>query len=211
MVKAVILDLDGTLINSHPAHVKSFKEMLKKHKLKVNKLDFSKYFGLIAEDILKKIFPTLTKKKITMIARTKKELFIKEINLITKQPCADKLISQLKNKKTAIATSASREEMMAVIKKFNWDFNAKITSYEVEKPKPSPDILIEAIKQLGVNIEESLFIGDSIYDADTARKAGMKFIGVATGSYTISDFKKKGVKAYQNLCRLISAGVLQNL
>ncbi len=211
MVKAVILDLDGTLINSHPAHVKSFNKMLELHGLMVNKIDFSKYFGLIAEDILKKLFPTLSEDKISILARTKRRLFINDIDLVTKQPCVDKFIKSLKGLRTAIATSASREEMEAVINKFGWNFNCLLTSYEVNHPKPAPDILIKAAEELRVKLRDCVFIGDSIYDADTARNAGVKFIGVATGSYSINDFNNKGVKAFKNLCSLLSSGVLHNL
>ncbi len=211
MVKAVILDLDGTLINSHPAHVKSFNKMLELHGLVINNIDFSKYFGLIAEDILKRLFPSLSDEEVSALARTKRRLFIKDIDLVTKQPCVDEFIKSLKGLKTAIATSASREEMEAVITKFGWSFDYLLTSYEVSNPKPAPDIIIRAAKELRVKLSDCVFIGDSIYDADTARNAGVRFIGVATGSYSIKDFTGKGVKAFKNLCSLLSSGVLHNL
>jgi len=205
MVKALILDLDGTLVESHEAHVKSYKGVFDNLGLKASHKDLKKHFGKIAEDIIKEVFPQLTNKQVIEVVMAKRELFLQNLEAVYKKPCADSFISKAsKNYFLAIATSASREEMNALLKKFSWInyFKVLVTSYDVLKPKPAPDLLFRVAELLKLEVNDCLFIGDSIYDALAAREAGMSFLGVETGSFSKNDFKKEGFKSYRNLCTL---------
>lgn len=69
--------------------------------------------------------------------------------------------------------------------------------------KPHPEGLLMAIEKLNVKKEETLYIGDSIIDAETARNAGVDFIGVTTGTTTKEDFSKEpAIKIIHNLSEL---------
>ena len=62
--------------------------------------------------------------------------------------------------------------------------------------KPDPRVFSKPIKKLKLNPKEILYIGDSIFDYIAAKKAGLKFIAVTTGSYAKKDFQKKGLKKH---------------
>lgn len=62
--------------------------------------------------------------------------------------------------------------------------------------KPDPRVFSKPIKRLKLNPKEILYIGDSIFDYIAAKKAGLKFIAVTTGSYKKVDFQKKGLKKH---------------
>ncbi len=205
MVKALIFDMDGTLINSHDAHVESYREVLSSRGLKVNDFTLAKNFGKVAEDILKAIFPGVTSKEINLMVLEKRRAFLKFIDLVKPLRCAERLLSMGGQFKLVLATSSSRLETNAIISKLGWTehFILIITSYDVPRPKPSPDILIAAAKKLRLKISDCLFVGDSIFDALSARAAGMSFIGVETGSYSNADFVREGFKSCKNLCSLI--------
>jgi len=64
---------------------------------------------------------------------------------------------------------------------------------DVEHGKPHPEGLLKAMKQLGVKKEETVFVGDSLYDAEAAKEAGIDFIGATTGTATEKDLKAFGV------------------
>ena len=59
-------------------------------------------------------------------------------------------------------------------------FTAVVTSRDVEKPKPHPDMLFLAVEKLGIDIENLLFVGDSIYDQAAAESAGVPFVAYKT-------------------------------
>jgi beta-phosphoglucomutase-like phosphatase (HAD superfamily) len=164
MVKAFLLDLDGTLIDTHDLHFKSFKPLLLNRGLNV-KPKIKNYFGMVAEEILSKIYPQLSDDEINSILIEKRKLFIKQVNLVTKQSCADELLIKLKGEGLlALASCSHNTEVNAVIKQLSWVdyFNLVISCYDVKNPKPAPDIILEAVKRLRVSAVDSVYIGDSI-------------------------------------------------
>ncbi len=203
-VKAVIFDLDGTLVNSHEAYAKAYKEVLTKHGVIIRKEQVVRLFGMTAEDIIKRLLPELSAKEIRDIVREKSAIFDKSLDLIKPLPCAENLLRKLGRCRLALATSSSRKSTDLLLRKFGWDsfFNVVLTGYDVPRPKPAPDILIEAAKLLELSVKDCLFVGDSIFDARAATAAGMKFIGVETGSFKKKDFKAEGFFSYPNLCEL---------
>lgn len=60
----------------------------------------------------------------------------------------------------------------------------------MQTPKPSPEGLLLAIRQLHVTKAETLYIGDSTVDAETAQKAGVDFAGITHGMTTAEELKK---------------------
>jgi HAD superfamily hydrolase (TIGR01509 family) len=207
-LKALILDLDGTLIDSHVAHTKSYVNALKGRDLVIDKTKIINLFGMTAENILKTLFPKLTKRDIDQIVNDKRERYLKLIKLIKAQPCADKFIKSMSNKFIlAIASSSSMIEIKRLLDQFGWTnhFKLLMSSYDVPKPKPAPDLLIAVAKELDLKISDCLFVGDSLFDALSARSAGMTFKGVETGSFTKKDFLNKGFNSYSNLCSLLKA------
>ena len=60
----------------------------------------------------------------------------------------------------------------------------------MQTPKPSPEGLLLAIRQLHATKAETLYIGDSTVDAETAQKAGVDFAGITHGMTTAEELKK---------------------
>lgn len=211
MVKALILDLDGTLVDSHKAHIKSYKEVFNKKALSdfdVNKL--KSLFGKVAEDIISDLFPGLSDEEVDELVLGKRKAFLKALGKVVKVPCVDKFLKKaFDDYLLAVATSSSNLEMNALVDRFGWRdyFKVLMSGYDVPKPKPAPDLLLAVIKELGVNKDDCVFIGDSIYDALSARSAGVSFIGVRTGSYSKKDFDEQGFKSFKDLCELFSSKV----
>jgi len=206
MVKAIILDLDGTLVDSHKAHVKSYKQVFSDLGLKEpSRQELKRLFGMIAEDIIKELFPHLSKVEVREVVDSKREIFLTLMDLVSRKPCVDLFLRKASKKyRLVIATSASPEEMNSLINNFGWThyFELMITSYDVPKPKPAPDLLLKVVKMLGLKKSDCLFIGDSIFDALSSRNAGVSFLGVETGSFSKKEFNKNGFKSYKNLCTL---------
>ncbi len=205
MVKCIIFDFDGTLVDTHEIYATIFKDLFLKKGLKVSKSKLKKEFGKIAEEIFKSIFPNLTQKEILSLLKEKEILFKKNVHLVKPLPCVQKKLIELhKNHILTIASSSTKKEINLVLSHLGWTefFSKIITSYDVKNPKPHPDILLKLVKDLSLKKADCVFIGDSIYDALCAKQAGISFIGVETGSYKQKDFQKLGFPCFKNFCSL---------
>lgn len=91
-----------------------------------------------------------------------------------------------------IVTTKFAYRVRNIMKKFDAEdlLDVIIGVGDVTKVKPDPEGLLLAVKQLGVKIEEVLYVGDSYVDAEAAEAAGMKFAGVLTGTTTREEFLK---------------------
>ena len=95
----------------------------------------------------------------------------------------------------AIATGSSKIVLLHSTKKvFTNLFDLIVSINDVKKGKPNPDQLILASKKLKIKKENCLMVGDSLYDLEAAKNAGMDFIGVTTGFTSRKEMKKHGAK-----------------
>jgi phosphoglycolate phosphatase-like HAD superfamily hydrolase len=65
----------------------------------------------------------------------------------------------------------------------------------VEESKPDPDILQAAMEKLGLPPEACALVGDTVYDGETAARAGVAFLGVTTGAWTADELLGAGAAA----------------
>jgi len=93
----------------------------------------------------------------------------------------------------AIATSSRREQVDASVKALALSISPTIIDgSHVEHAKPAPDLLLVAARELGVEPSLSWYVGDSIWDMQSAGAAGMRGIGVTSGSATARELAEAG-------------------
>lgn len=194
--KAIIFDLDGTLINSMSYHFMAFKETLKEHGINMKDATLKNFMGGSTRKILQAIknvynFPG----KIEDIREERRYHYFRLLgnkNIIF--PGIESLIKELKeNYKLGIATGSSRVTVRySINKNFQNMFDFIATINDVRRGKPFPDQLILVAKKLRVKPFECLMVGDSSYDGLAARAAGMDFLGVTTGYTSAKELKKNG-------------------
>ncbi len=188
MVKMlVIFDLDGTLIDSHRAHLNAFKESMKENGIPINdKLmkRVRKEFGKPVRDIIRDAI-TDDERLIDKILRSRKKvLFNKEIYRIKTFPRVKQMLRRIrKNNTVALATSSSKRFVDLVLNNLGLRdyFDCVVTASDVKRCKPDPEIIDKIVKRFKAKKEDTIFIGDTIFDYKTAKNAGVKFIGVING------------------------------
>lgn len=203
MVSALILDLDGTLIDSLSVHAWAFMSVFESMGYIVDKFILRSLFGMSASGIVKKAVPGISEVNVKRVLLRKERLFRSRINCIKAMPGARALLRRASRSfPVALATSSSRRDALLILKCLGLRdyFSVILTSDEVVRPKPAPDLILGIVKRLCVNVSDCLFVGDSVFDALSSRRAGVHFIGVATGVYSIKDFKRAGFKAVKCLC-----------
>ena len=210
-IKAVIFDIDGTLIDSNDAHAESFVAAFKKFGKMVPFVELKWLIGMGADKILEKY---LTKKEIEDfgedLTEYRKKIFLRDyLPEIKVFPKIRQLMERIKadEKRIALASSASREELEKYHKLLKIEdlLDKETSSDDAEKSKPDPDIFQAAMKKLK-NIEnrEAIIIGDTPYDAEAAKKAKLKIIGVKSGGWSSEKLLEKGcVEVYENIAAIL--------
>jgi len=194
LIKAVLFDLDGTLINTNNLIIESFKYTLKKHlNLKLQDEDIVKYFG----EPLATTLSRYDSENVESLLETYKA-FNKEShdNLAVGFDDAVLALETLKAKgiKIAVVTSKRREMAEKGLKLFALYnlIDVLITPEDTLKHKPDGEPAIKACEELKVNPEESLMVGDSHFDILCGKNAGCKTCVVEYTALSLEEIKGYG-------------------
>lgn len=198
-MKAVIFDIDGTLIDSINEHAESWVRTFEKYGKEVPIEDARKLIGMGSDQFLSDYFSEEeVEKKKKEIDQYRSELFANEyMSKIKPFPKVRDLFLKLKEDdiKIVLASSATKEEVekyvaIAAIKDL---IEKKTSSDDAEESKPEPDIFLAAYEKLDkIAKQDVVVIGDTPYDAVAAKKAGLKITGVLTGGWTKEKLVESG-------------------
>ena len=180
MYKLILFDFDGTLLDSDQMLVVTFKQLYEKYKPGFHPSDdyILKFSGPQIVDTLKHEFPDLDQKMMfDEWVKYSTENYIKTTKLF---PYVKEMLTSFKKNhvKYGLITSKARAATDFAIKLVGLDglLDFSITASEVKNFKPDPEGIFLAMKHFNVlNKEEVLYVGDGIYDYETAKNAGVKF------------------------------------
>lgn len=205
--KLIIFDLDGTLIDSLHYHFLAFKDLLLEHNIRVSDPHLKKLIGMPTVSILKELKRKYKfEENIQDLREERRYHYFKFLgNRDIVFPGVKKALKRLRLKyKIAVATGSSRVIFShSTDKEFQGLFNLVVTINDVRKGKPNPSQFILAAHKLHVKENESVAVGDSIYDGVAAKSAGMDFIGVSVGYSSEEKLKEYGaVKVIKSVTQL---------
>ena len=214
MIKAVIFDIDGTLIDSVGEHAESWVRTFKKFGKEISIEEAKKLIGMGSDQFLGDYF---TKEEIEEkkreIDKYRSELFAAEyMSKIKPFPKIRELFLKLKEDgiKIALASSATEEEVekyeeIACIKDL---VEKKTSADDAAESKPEPDIFQAAFDKLGrIDKQCVVVIGDTPYDAIAAKKAELNCIGVLTGGWSEEKLLESGCwKVFQDINEIFEEG-----
>lgn len=188
MIKGVIFDMDGVLVNNMAVHFRAFAAMAERYNLKAEEgADFSHLNGRGNDDIINALFPRelVEAKGVTALAEEKEALY-REIYAPTIRP-TEGLVALLRELHEAgipcaVGSSGPRVNVDFVLEKCAIApyFSTIISGDMVTHCKPNPEIFLTAAAKLGVKPEECLVFEDAISGVVAARKAGMRVITITS-------------------------------
>ncbi|MEW6329124.1 MAG: HAD family hydrolase [Candidatus Micrarchaeota archaeon] len=217
MIKCVIFDLDNTLIDSFEVHLRSYRRILEEFGVRVRKKDFATRYGMRLREIAASMLPQKYHDKIGYVVKKKKKMFERDIKKVKLFPDTRRTLSALRKMgfKLGIASSANSRTVRKIMRlfKMNGYFDFIVGGNDVKNGKPAPDVLFEAARYcardmrgaregargLGACVKECVYVGDTPIDADAARGARMKFIGVSTGIHTKKQLARYGDRVVRKL------------
>jgi HAD superfamily hydrolase (TIGR01549 family) len=198
-MRALIFDLDGTLVDSVYGHVLAFQLAFAEAGLPVEAWRIHRHVGmsgdLLTQAMVRDSGYKASPQKLKSIEKRHSHLLRKLLPKPEPLPGAAELLKDLRRKRIlhGIATSGKPEEMKIAVRALGLNPDTLIVNRsDVEQAKPEPDIFLECQKRLGVSPHECYAVGDAVWDLLAARRAGMLPIGMLTGGYGESELLESG-------------------
>ena len=188
-LKAVLLDVDGTLVDSNDAHAQAWAEVFERN-------GYPAPFARVRELIGKggdKLLPEITglDKNSAEAKRLTKERsahfahhYLPELRAF---PQAEALLRRLRDAglELVVASSANEDELRPLLEVCNAlpYLQAQTSSGDAAHSKPDPDIVQVALRKAGCSAGEAVMLGDTPYDVQAAHKAGVPAIALRSGGH----------------------------
>ncbi|MDP8968988.1 MAG: HAD family hydrolase [Actinomycetota bacterium] len=180
----VLLDLDGTLVDTVFHHVITWSEAFKEHGYNVPLWRIHAAIGMGSD----RLVPWLLGEHVPEadgISDGHRQRFLNYADEFRPTNGAAALIDDLGSRGVSflIATSAEAEVREALLAALGMKDLATTDADDVESAKPAPDLLLTACSQLGVEPTNATLVGDSPWDAETARRVGIRTFAVRCGGF----------------------------
>lgn len=196
MIKGIVFDFDGTLVDSMKMIFEALNEALRNRNLRTIGLDLlGRMAGLPLSDIIKAkmCVPESTIKAI------EKDVFKAYVGFCSKScrllPNVENTLKILKAKhvKLGLFTTTPRNPLKVAVRRLAiGNYFDVMLAKDDAKNKPDPDGLEQIITEFGIGKNECLYVGDSPIDVLTGKAAGVRTIAVATGVATMEQLRENG-------------------
>ncbi len=206
MIRNIILDFDGTIADTQALIVRTLQNTMVRHALPVLPADVcAKTIGLRLDESFATLFPHLTPDEAKACAASYRIIFDENKKTIRVQPFPNVITTILQlhelGHSIAIASSRGRESLLAYVEQMRLQqaISAIVAADDVTRVKPDPEMALKALAQIGGEPQDTIVVGDMIFDIQMGKSANMKTCAVTYGNgtpdqlasadYLIDDFK----------------------
>lgn len=207
MLKGLLFDMDGVLVNNLDIHRQAFAEFFRRYGVERSFDDLSRVFGKGNDDIMGELMPKDVVERVGIRELGyQKEAIYREIYapIITPQPGLKEFLADAERYglKSAVGSSGYRVNVDFVLERCDIarHFSAIVAGDEVTRCKPDPEIYLTAAAKLGLRPEECVVFEDAEAGIESAKRAGVKVVALATtfsrefleksdADYIIDDFR----------------------
>ncbi|MBR5197658.1 MAG: HAD family phosphatase [Alistipes sp.] len=207
MLKGVLFDMDGVLVNNLEVHRAAFAEFFRRYGVERSFEELSRVFGKGNDDIMGELMPRDVVERVGIRELGhEKEAIYREIYAptITPQPGLLTFLDECEAEglKCAVGSSGYRANVDFVLDKCNIEryFDYAVAGDEVTRCKPDPEIYLTAAAKLGLRADECVVFEDAEAGIEAAKRAGMRVVALATtfnrdflettdADYIIDDFR----------------------
>jgi HAD superfamily hydrolase (TIGR01509 family) len=198
MIKAILFDMDGVIVDSEPLHKKAYYKMFKDVGIEVPDTLFESFTGQSTLRICQKLCLDFNLKQapedlVSLKRKHFKYIFASDANFQLIDGVLDLIIDYTKNGlKLVLASSASMVTINNIFNRFKLDqyFIAKLSGADLKASKPHPEIFIKAANISGFKKEECIVIEDSTNGIEAASGAGIYCIGFDSFHSKNQDYSK---------------------
>ena len=194
-LKAVIFDIDGTLVDSNDAHARSWVEAMAEQGYSVAYDEVRRRIGMGGDNLLPEVIGQDKESEVgKALSARRKEIFQSQYRgSVCAFPDVPALFGRVweAGMKPVLCTSSDQDDLEALLQIAGVEDLAEATTSSQDAPhsKPDPDPLHAALKKSGVRPEQAIMVGDTPFDIEAARKAGVGTIAVRCGGFSDDDLK----------------------
>jgi len=205
MKTGFLFDLDGTLVDSVYQHVLAWREALEAAGIQLAVWRIHRRIGmsggLLVNALLRETGHTVSIEEAERLQHLHAEAFNRYASQVRPLPGAADFLAYLTNSGVpwAIATSGRLESASLSLRLLGVSEDAPIiTRDQVRHAKPDPDLFVAAAERLGVEVTDSVVVGDSIWDLLAARRARALGVGLLSGGYGREELERAGAYRVYN-------------
>ncbi len=188
-LRGVLLDVDGTLVDSNDAHARAWVEALAERGVRVPREEVRRLIGMGGD----KLLPAVAQiedgsPEAEAVGARRSEIFRERyLPALRAFPGARDLVARMRAQglTLVVATSAKRVELAPLLAVAGVAdlLDGATSADDVARSKPDPDIVHAAVARSGHGAGELVMIGDTPYDVEAARRAGVRVVAVRCGGW----------------------------
>lgn len=207
-IKALILDIDGTLLDSNWQHVDAWEEAFASEGFHFDRQTIHDQIGKGGDNLVPTLLPDAPPDVKERLEKAEGRIYKEKYrDTVRPYPGARDLIVKARNRgqQVVLASSANGPDLDFYVDLLDAkDLLSSTTSKDdVEHSKPDPDIFRAALDKLGLPADEAMVVGDTPFDIQAAAKCGLKTVAVRSGGF--SDDQLKGAAAiYDDVAALLA-------
>jgi len=203
---AFLFDLDGTLVDSVYQHVLAWREALEQGGISLSVWRIHRRIGmsggLLVDALLREVGHEVSRAESERLRQLHAEAYARLSGQVRPLPGARELLDHLTRGEVpwAIATSGYRKSAQPALDMLGVGAEVTVvTRDQVLRAKPDPDLFVAAAEGLGVSVESSVVVGDSVWDLLAARRARALGVGLLSGGYGEDELSRAGAyRVYQD-------------
>jgi HAD superfamily hydrolase (TIGR01509 family) len=188
MYRAILFDIDGTLVESNDAHARAWAKALSDNGYHVPFARVRSYIGMGSDKLLFAVAGVDSESDVGRRIRSRRrEIFDRLALSLQATRGARKLLQRLQDEGMilALATSAEKDEAERLLRCSSLAefFAGPPRPAPAHRSKPDPDVIQTALQQTGVSANEAVLIGDTPYDIEAAKRSGLETVALRCGGW----------------------------
>jgi HAD superfamily hydrolase (TIGR01509 family) len=192
---AAILDVDGTLVDTNYHHTLAWYRAFLRHEVVLPLWRIHRHIGMGGDQLVSSLCSEeLDRERGDAIREVEGDLYMELIDEVRPLAGARELLVELKQRGHALvlASSAKQHEVDHYLDLLDARdlVDGWTTSADVEATKPEPDLVAAAVEKAGG--VTAVMVGDSTWDCEAARRAGLETVGVLTGGFSDGELREAG-------------------
>ena len=194
-----ILDVDGTLVDTNYHHAIAWFRAFRRHFLTLQVWRIHRHIGMGGDQLVAALAGDEVEERLgDSIREAESELYRELIDEVQTMQGSRRLIEELKDADNSVvlASSAKDWEVEHYLELLDAKeiVDAWTTSDDVEQTKPEPDLVQAALDKVGGRPEDSMLIGDTVWDVEAAHRAGVDTLAVRTGGFSEQELRDAGAR-----------------